>query len=70
MRALRDRTLRPVGAFFDRHFTKIREINQKYKTPHVTMTPAVKIALVFLRLYLLLLVGLLFFKFFTLVAGR
>lgn len=69
MNVLRNVTLKPLGAFFGRRFTKIREINQKYKTPHVTMTPAVKIALVFLRLYLLLLVGLLFFKFFTLVAG-
>jgi len=57
--------LKPLGEFFDRRFSKIREINRKYQTPHVTMTPAVKFALFVLRVYLLLLVGLLFFKFFA-----
>jgi len=51
-------------------FARIREINQKFKAPHVKMTPGVKIALFLLRIYLLLLVGILFFKFFTLVAGK
>ena len=55
---------------FGRHFTKIREINEKYRTPHVKMTPAVKFALLCLRLYLFLLVGLLVFKFYTVVAGK
>jgi hypothetical protein len=50
-------------------FGRIREINQKFKTPHVKMTPGVKIALFLLRIYLLVLVAILFFKFFTLVAG-
>jgi hypothetical protein len=50
-------------------FGRIREINQKFKTPHVKMTRGVKIALFLLRIYLLLLVAILFFKFFTLVAG-
>ncbi len=59
-----------LRAFWGRHFRAIREINRKYRTPNVKMTPAVKSALLFLRLYLLLLVGLLFFKFFTLVAVR
>jgi hypothetical protein len=51
-------------------FDRIREINGKFKTPHVKMTQGVKIALFLLRIYLLLLVGILFFKFFTLVAGK
>ncbi|MGA2973889.1 MAG: hypothetical protein ABSF77_01095 [Spirochaetia bacterium] len=51
-------------------FGKIREINRRFNKPHVTMTPGVKVALFLLRLYLLLLVGILFFKFFTLVAGK
>ncbi len=58
-------SLRPLKEFVGRRFSKIREINRKYKTPHVTMTPAVKFALFVLRVYLLLLVGLLFFKFFA-----
>jgi hypothetical protein len=51
-------------------FSRIREINLKYRVPHVKMTPGVKLALLLLRVYLLLLVAILFFKFFTLVAGR
>ena len=47
--------------------TKIAEINQRYATPRVQMTPLVKFALLFLRLYLIFLVGILFYKFFTLV---
>jgi hypothetical protein len=50
-------------------FARIREINLRFRTPHVKMTAGVKIALFFLRIYLLLLVGILFFKFFTVVAG-
>ena len=50
-------------------FDKIREINRRFSTPHVKMTRGVKVALFFLRVYLLLLVGILFFKFFSLVAG-
>ena len=50
-------------------FNKVREINERFRTPHVRMTPGVKVALFLLRIYLLVLVGILFFKFFTLVAG-
>ncbi len=60
----------PIKAFFARRFVKIAEINRKYATPHVKMTRAVKLSLLFLRIYLLFLVAILFFKFFTLVAGR
>jgi len=51
-------------------FDRIREINRKFATPHVKMTPGVKFALLMLRIYLLLLVAILFFKFFTLIAGK
>jgi hypothetical protein len=50
-------------------FARIREINRKYHTPQVKMTRGVRIALFLLRIYLLLLVGILFFKFFTVLAG-
>ncbi len=59
----------PLRAFFARRFAKIAEINRKYAKPHVKMTPAVKLSLLFLRIYLLVLVAILFLKFFTLVAG-
>jgi len=65
MKSFWNATMRPLREFFGRRFSRIREINRKYKTPHVEMTPAVKFALLVLRLYLLLLVGLLFFKFFA-----
>lgn len=46
---------------------KITEINKKYETPRITMSRGVKIALLFLRLYLILLVLLLGYKFWTLL---
>jgi hypothetical protein len=46
---------------------KIHEINIKYKTPRIKMSRGVKIALMFLRIYLLLLVLLLGYKFWTLL---
>ena len=51
-------------------FSRIREINRKFSVPHVKMTRGVKLALLLLRIYLLLLIAILFFKFFTLVAAR
>lgn len=42
---------------------KIREINHRYSKPHIEMTPLVKISLMALRVYLLLLVGLIVYKF-------
>ena len=52
-----------------RAIRKIREINEKYKTPKIRMSRGVKIAMVFLRLYLLFLVVILIFKFITTVNG-
>ena len=42
---------------------KIREINQRYSTPHIEMSRGVRISLMVLRVYLLLLVGLIVYKF-------
>jgi hypothetical protein len=47
--------------------SQISAINKKYMTPHITTTPAVRVALLMLRLYLLALVGILVYKFITLV---
>ena len=38
-------------------FSRIREINQKFRVPHVKMTRGVKLALLLLRIYLLLLIA-------------
>ncbi|MGA2141573.1 MAG: hypothetical protein ABSG94_04030 [Brevinematales bacterium] len=45
----------------------ISEINKKYRTPTIQITPWVKVSLFILRMYLLILVGLLVFRFITLL---
>jgi hypothetical protein len=50
---------------------KIREINTRYAKPKVEMSPAIKLSLAGLRVYLLVLVLLLLYKFITILpAGR
>jgi len=46
---------------------KLAEINRRYAHPKIKMTPAVKIALIALRVYLVVLLVLLVVKFVTLV---
>jgi hypothetical protein len=48
-------------------FRIIREINKKYAKPRIKMTKWVKIALLGIRLYLIILVIILVYKFITLV---
>jgi len=50
-------------------FNKIREINRRYAHPKIHQSRAVKIALLMLRIYLLLLVVLLIYKFVLIVKG-
>ena len=45
-----------------------REINTRYSKPSIAMTPLVRVCLLFLRFYLFLLVGLLVYKFVTVVS--
>jgi len=56
-----------IGSVFRGWTDTIHEINKKYKTPRITMSRGVKIALMFLRIYLILLVLLLGYKFWTLL---
>ncbi len=56
-----------LKAAFRKQFAGIIEINEKYKTPRIKMTPLVSFSLFFLRFYLIFLVGILLFKFITLV---
>jgi hypothetical protein len=56
-----------IKLFFKNNVQKITEINQKYTKPRIEMSFGVKFALLFLRLYLLFLVGLLVIKFISLV---
>ncbi len=48
-------------------FKKVTEINKKYREPRLKMTPLVRAALLALRLYLIMLVIILVYKFYTLV---
>ncbi len=58
----------PLYLFLKNHFfDRILEINRRYAKPRITMTPFAKLSLFFLRVYLLLLMGILFYKFFTLL---
>ncbi len=51
----------------ERVVRKIREINLRYSQPHIEMSRGVRISLMALRLYLLLLVGLIVYKFILIV---
>lgn len=43
--------------------SKIREINHRYRKPHIEMSRTVQISLMVLRAYLLVMVGLILYKF-------
>ncbi len=58
-----------IGSIIHESMGKIRNINQKYATPKIKLTGGAKIALLFLRLYLIFLVGLLAYKFWTIIHG-
>ena len=47
---------------------KFRAINARYATPRIAMSPLVRASLLILRIYLVLLVGLLLYKF-AMLAG-
>jgi hypothetical protein len=53
--------------FFRNTAGAVRAINQKYATPHVKMTLMVRLSLGVLRFYLLFLVGIMVYKFITLL---
>jgi hypothetical protein len=55
--------------FLRRARNKVREINERYKTPKIRMSRGVKIAMLFLRMYLLFLVVILIYKFVTTING-
>jgi hypothetical protein len=59
------RAVTMIGGNFD----KVRAINRRYAHPRLTMSPAVRICLLVLRLYLLFLVGLLAYRFVAIVIG-
>ncbi len=52
-----------MSSSLHRFAAKIREINQRYSKPHIEMSRGVRISLLALRIYLLLLVALIVYKF-------
>jgi hypothetical protein len=56
-----------VGSVIRRWTDKITEINRKYAMPRIRMSRGVKVVLLLLRLYLLFLVLLLGYKFWTML---
>lgn len=59
-----------LGRTFKGWAAKIKEINEKYSQPRLKMTPLVKVSLLVLRLYLIMLVIILLYKFYTVVSFR
>ncbi|MDR3640208.1 MAG: hypothetical protein P4L39_02685 [Humidesulfovibrio sp.] len=55
--------------FIKKYLPKIHEINQRYSKPRLVMSGPVKFCLLLLRCYLLLLVGLLLYKFITVLTA-
>lgn len=46
-----------------RLFHKVGEINRRYREPRIEMSLGVRASLLILRIYLLFLVGIMFYKF-------
>jgi hypothetical protein len=57
-----------IREFVARQFAVITEINRKYATPRITMSPSVRFSLLLLRLYLIFLVILLGYRFLTMLS--
>jgi hypothetical protein len=56
-----------IRDIFSHSYMKVREINKKYKRPSIEISRRIKLSLLMLRLYLLTLIGLLVYKFITLL---
>ena len=56
-----------IRYFLKRWRKAIKTINKKYSKPRLKMTPLVKFSLLALRLYLIMLVIILSYKFYTMV---
>jgi hypothetical protein len=62
-------SLRRAVTMIGGNLDKVRAINRRYAHPRLTISPAVRVCLLVLRLYLLFLVGLLAYKFVAIVIG-
>jgi hypothetical protein len=55
-----------IFGFFD----GIRQINERYKTPRLKMTPLVRFSMLFLRVYLIFMIAILMYKFISVALGH
>lgn len=62
--------LNNIKEYFEKRFARIIEINRKYSKPRIAMSPLTRMALLMLRIYLLLLVAILLYKFITIVTAK
>ena len=56
-----------ISSVLKRWRKAVHNINKKYSNPRLKMTPLVKVSLLALRLYLIMLVIILSYKFYTMV---
>jgi hypothetical protein len=56
-----------IGNLFKNTTQEVRRINNRYSVPHAKMTKSVRFSLVILRIYLIVLIGILCYKFITLL---
>lgn len=59
--------IKKIRQFFENTFSQIAEINKQYAVPHLKTNKWTKVALLTLRIYLIVLVVILFYKFFSLL---
>jgi hypothetical protein len=58
-----------IGSILGEFTGKIRQINQKYAKPSIKLSRGAKFALLALQIYLIFLVALLAYKFWTIITG-
>jgi hypothetical protein len=58
-----------IGSLIGELTGKIRSINQRYANPKIKLSGGAKFALLLLELYLIFLVALLAYKFWTIIHG-
>lgn len=67
--ALESFVMERIGKFIREFTGKIHSINQRYATPKIKLSGGAKFALLLLEIYLIVLVGLLGYRFWTIISG-
>ena len=67
LRIIKKQLKKLLKIFYEQHFERIIEINEKYASPRIATVPIVKFALNALKIYLVFIMGLLIYKLITLI---